>query len=108
MKNKCCIYIFFKEKIRSNIFFESIVGILSISLFFALLSYVSPSCYRFLTKWANQPLLQIQKECYIKAIEYPEAKVTANVPLVVIVFIAQVKPVGSVSPTDVTVPLLFV
>jgi len=55
------------NKIKSSFILESvigsIVGIISISLFFALLSHICPKWYRELTKWANRPLLPVATLC---------------------------------------------
>ena len=61
------LYKFFQRKIRKNIFFESIVGsiigIVTISLSFALLAQTCPDTYRLLTKWANTPLKPVALDC---------------------------------------------
>lgn len=56
------------EKCFSLLVIEAVAGIIIIAFFFNVLSNISPSAYRFLTKWANQSLLPVAQTCTIELI----------------------------------------
>lgn len=61
-----------------NLFVTTLLGFVFLSLMLWALSTLSPSKYRELTKWANQPALPIVKSCQFNPIESTDLNASAT------------------------------